>query len=53
MLIEIKKSKTHGQGLFALKDFKKGEDVYSYKKGRIITYNEIKNLSEGERRWGR
>lgn len=47
--IEIKKSKKHGQGLFVLKDFREGEEVYSYKKGKTVTYDEIKNLSEREK----
>lgn len=47
--IEIKESKKHGRGLFALKDCQKGDKVYSYKKGRIITYNEIRNLSEQDK----
>lgn len=48
-LIEIRKSEKHGKGLFALKDFRKGERVYSFKKGRIVTYDEIKNLSERDK----
>src|ERR1035437_2399077 len=48
--VESRKSKTHGNSLFALKDFKKGEIVYSFKKGRIIKKDEIENLSEFEKR---
>lgn len=47
--VEIRKSKKHGDGLFALKDFKKGENLYSLKKGRIVNYDEIQNLSEQEK----
>ena len=47
--VEIRKSKRHGKGVFALKDFQKGEKVYSYEKGRIIIPNEIKNLSKREK----
>jgi len=48
--VEIKKSEKHGDGLFALKDFKKGESLYSLKKGKIVNYDEIQSLSEQEKR---
>lgn len=48
-IIEIRKSEKHGRGLFALKDFKKGEVVYVLKRGKIVSHDEIKNLSELER----
>lgn len=35
--------------MFALKDFKKGEVMYIYKKGRIVNGDEIKNLSDLEK----
>ena len=47
--VEIRKSEKHGNRLFALKDFKKGESLYSLKKGRIVKHNEIQNLSEWEK----
>lgn len=47
--VEIRKSEKHGKGLFALKDFKKGEEMYALKKGKIISHDEIKNLSEFEK----
>lgn len=47
--IKIKKSKKHGRGLFVLKDFREGEEVYSHKKGRIVNYGEIQNLSKQEK----
>ena len=47
--IEIRKSEKHGNEPFALKDFKKGAVLYSFKKGRIVRYNEIQNLSELEK----
>ena len=47
--IEIRKSEKHGNGLFALKDFNNGENLYSLKKGRIINCGEIQNLSEQEK----
>lgn len=47
--VEIRKSEKHGQGLFVLKDFKKGESVYSLDKGKSVKYEEIRNLSEQEK----
>lgn len=47
--VEIRKSKKHGNGLFALRDFKKDESLYLLKKGRVVSYNEIQNLSEQEK----
>ena len=35
--------------MFTLKDFRGREEVYSYKKGRIVTFDEIKNLSERDK----
>ncbi len=46
---KIKKSDINGQGLFALKNFKKGEKVYSYKKGKIVNKSGIKSLSKIEK----
>lgn len=46
--VGVKKSKKHGDGLFALKDFKKGEEMYVYKKGKTVDYDEVKNLSDLE-----
>lgn len=47
--VEIRKSEKHENGLFALKDFKKGESLYSLKKGRIVNYDEIQKLSERQK----
>jgi len=47
--VEIKRSEKHGDGLFALKDFKKDESLYSLKKGKIVNHDEIQNLSEREK----
>jgi SET domain-containing protein len=47
--VEIRKSEKHGNGLFAMKNFKKGESLYSLKKGRIVKHDEIQNLSELEK----
>ena len=44
--VEVKNSMKHEKGLFALKDFKKGEIIYILDKGKVITSEEIKNLSE-------
>ena len=49
--IEIKKSEIEGIGVFATKNFKEGEVVYSFKKGRIVGLNDIKNLPKGEERY--
>jgi SET domain-containing protein len=50
-LFEIKKSKKHGRGLFALKDFKKGEKLYSLKKGKTVRSREIRGLTELEKKY--
>lgn len=47
--IEIKESAINGLGVFALKDFRIGERVYSFKEGKIINFKEIKNLSEKDK----
>lgn len=47
--IEIRESKKHGKGLFALKDFKKGETVYSYPEGKFLSSGEIDGLSKREK----
>jgi len=47
--VEVRKSEKQGEGLFTLRDFVKGESVYSLKRGRIVNYDEIRNLSEDER----
>ena len=47
--VEIRKSEKHGKGLFALKYFMRGEEVYILKKGKIVSQDEIKNLSEFEK----
>lgn len=43
--VEIRKSEKHEKGLFVLKDFKKGEEVYALEAGKIISHDEIRNLS--------
>lgn len=47
--VEVRKSSKHGNGLFALKNFSKGDRVYSFAKGRVVARDEIKNLSEREK----
>lgn len=47
--VEIGKSEKNGKGLFALKDFKKGEEIYVSKKGKIVSHDETINLSELEK----
>lgn len=47
--VEIKKSDKHGNGLFALKDFKKGDVLYVLKKGKVVDFDDIQNLSERDK----
>jgi len=49
--IEIKKSGIEGMGVFALRDFKKGEVVYSFEKGRIADAIDTQNISKEESRY--
>jgi len=49
--VKIKKSSTHSQGLFALKNFEKGEKIYSFKKGKIINADKIKDLTKKEKEY--
>jgi SET domain-containing protein len=43
-----RKSEISGKGLFALRDFSKGEKIYSYKKGRIVKVEDIEKLTKEE-----
>lgn len=47
--VEVRKSKKHGNGIFALKDFNIGEKLYSFEKGWTVSHSEIANLSELEK----
>jgi len=47
--VEVRVSKIQGSGLFATKDFKTGEKVYSFLKGRVISEAEIVTLSPEEK----
>ncbi len=44
----IKKTKNKGKGLFVLKNFKKGELIFSYKKGKIFAEKDLKKLTKWE-----
>lgn len=46
--IEIKETTDKGKGVFAKRSFKKGEFVFRYKKGKIVSGKEIDKLSEWE-----
>ncbi len=48
--IIVKKSKIHGNGVFANRDFKKGEVVIKYNLKRL-TKEEFENLSEAEKHY--
>ena len=43
--ISIKQSPTHGMGVFASRDFKKGELVYKTPRGNFVKMKDVKNLS--------
>src|SRR3989344_8578728 len=49
--VEIKKSGIEGTGVFALKDFKKGEAVYLFEKGKIVGVADIPNVPDVEKRY--
>jgi len=44
MNIIVKKSKIHGRGVFANKDFKKNEIVIKWDISHLISRNEFENL---------
>lgn len=46
--ITVKKAGKKGKGLFAFKDFRKGEKIYSYKKGKIVRATDINRLTKKE-----
>ena len=48
MDVIVKESKIHGRGVFANKDFKKGETVIKYNL-KPLTEQEFRNLSESEK----
>lgn len=47
--VVIKKSGISSNGLFAMKDFEKGDLIYCYNKGRVISSVEIGKLSQKEK----
>jgi len=50
--IIIKKSKIHGKGVFANRDFKKGEVVIDYSTcSEKLTEKQVKKLSENQKRY--
>ena len=49
--VVIKKSNIHGMGIFADKDFKKGDVVLHWDTSQILTEEEFKNMSEDEKRY--
>ena len=49
--IEIKRSRIEGQGVFALRSFKKGDKVYSFPRGKIIGIKEAGELPKTEKRY--
>jgi len=44
----IKSTKNKGRGLFALRYFKKGELIFSYKKGKVVTKKGLSKLTKWE-----
>ncbi|MBW3005125.1 SET domain-containing protein-lysine N-methyltransferase [Candidatus Woesearchaeota archaeon] len=49
--ILVKKSKIHGRGIFAARDFKKGEIVIKYDTSNTLTKEEVDKLPEAEKRY--
>lgn len=49
--IKTKKSKIEGRGVFAMKDLKKSEKVYSFKKGKVINESQIQDVSQKDKRY--
>lgn len=46
--VVVKSTKNKGKGTFALRDFKVGELIFRYKRGKIITEKEWDELTEWE-----
>ncbi len=47
--VEVRESAKHGNGLFALRDFKKGEKIYSFPLGKVVTSRQIRTLTKAEK----
>jgi SET domain-containing protein len=50
-MFDIKEVPHKGMGLFAAKDFKRGEMVYSFPAGKVISKAQTRLLSDEERRY--
>lgn len=50
-VITLKKSPIQGKGVFAKKNFKKGEIVIRWKKSRFLTSDEVKKLRSSEKKY--
>ncbi len=48
--IEVRKSSIEGRGVFALRDFKKGERVLDWRVRKVLPEDELERLSQDERR---
>ncbi len=49
--IIIKKSKIHGKGVFALRDFKKGEVVIKWNISHMLTPEQVEKLPTSEKKY--
>ncbi len=47
--IEVRESPIEGKGVFALRDFKKGERVVEWGERKVLSDSELAGLSEAER----
>lgn len=48
--VEVRDAGAKGKGVFALRDFRKGEFIFRRRHGRVITTSEIRGLSREDRR---
>lgn len=48
--IEVRDAGSKGKGVFALRDFRKGEFIFRRRHGRIVPNSQIRSLSAEERR---
>jgi SET domain-containing protein len=47
----VKESKIHGKGVFAARDFKKGESITKWDTSRTMTKEELQNASKEDKRY--
>ena len=47
--IEVRKSDIQGRGVFAMGDFRRGQEVFRYRRGRFVVRDQIQNLSDTEK----